>query len=124
MATPRIADHLHDAVVEHFSFDADRGRLTITLWEQPEALGNTGQPVRKQLVLSGIRNGAAVAAVQQLIEAEQRRLNRPELGYSVERFDFDPAQASRALELHLRLEIDQLPPLAVHCAKYTLQVVY
>jgi hypothetical protein len=123
MATPRIADHLHDAVVEQFSFDAERGRLTILLWEQPEALWQTDAAVRKQLVLSGIRNGAAVAAVQRLIEAELRQNQRAELGYRVDWFDFDPAQPGRPLDLHLRLEIDHLPPLLIHCAKLTLQVV-
>ncbi|RTQ51416.1 hypothetical protein EJV47_06325 [Hymenobacter gummosus] len=123
MAAPRIDDHLHDAVVEQFCFDAERGRLTLVLWEKPEPLWQTNEVVRKRLVLSGIRNGAAVAAVQQLVEAAWRRTPDRELGYRVDRFDFDPALPSRPLDLHLRLAIDHLPPLRIHCAKFTMQPV-
>ncbi|MCC3158931.1 hypothetical protein LJ737_16935 [Hymenobacter sp. 15J16-1T3B] len=113
-------DHLHDAAVEQFVFDAARGRLT--LWQKVEPF-RQGQVVRKQLVLSGIRNGAAVAAVQQLLDVERCQRRWTELGYCVDWCGLDPAQPSRPPDLHLRLEIDHLSPLLVHCAKYRLQVL-
>jgi len=118
MSLPPLPTDLHDAGVEHFSFDSLCGRLTITLLLDA---ANGVSLVRKQLLLSGISNGKEVIHLQQQIDLAKSRSNRSTLGYRLEDFSYHNPLALSKVELAIRLAIDHLPVLIIHCKKITTQ---
>jgi hypothetical protein len=110
---------LHDALIEEFAFDQLRGRLTIgVLLAVPEGL----RTERKQILLSGVRNGKEVAQLQQQFERILRKFRRLVPGCLLELEDLsyaDPTASPKA-ELAIRLAIDHLPALIIQCKKFTV----
>lgn len=116
MSLPPLPTDLHDALIDEFTFDQLRGRLTIgMLLDVPEGL----RTERKQLLLSGVRNGKEVAQFQQQIERIKRKGKRSSLNYLLEEFSYSDPTASPKAGLSIRLAIDHLPVLMIHCEKIT-----
>ena len=113
---------LHDASVEHFLFDALRGRLLLTLLLDSD---KSPSHYQQQIVLSGIHNGADVEQVQRVVNAALANSSRPKLEYRLDEFYLLPKDASDCLQgsLSVRLTIDHLPPLQLHCQKITRREV-
>ena len=122
MSLPLLPTDLHDAAVDQFVFEPLRGRLTISVWIEP---ANGLYVVCKQLLLSEISNGKEVERLQQQIDRIKRKGNRKGkgswLGYRLEEFDYCDPPASKKAELAIRLVIDHLPVLIIHCQKITVQ---
>lgn len=116
MSLPLLPTDLHDALSDEFTFDLLRGRLTISMWlDVPQGL----RTERKQILLSGVRNGKEVAQLQQQIERIKRKGKRSSLNYLLEEFSYSDPTASPKAELSIRLAIDHLPVLIIHCKKIT-----
>jgi len=113
---------LHDASVEHFVFDAVRGRLLLTLLLDSDEGPSHRQ---QQVVFSGIRNGAEVQQLQRLIDATLAAGKRLKLGYRLDEFCPLRQEASDYHEgrLSVRLVINHLPVLQLRCQKITSQEV-
>jgi hypothetical protein len=122
--TPAFFAALHDAVVEQFVFNAAAGRLQLTLLLVSFANSQFAHR-REQVVLSGIRHGADVERVQQLIEAVLSKSDRMELGYRLDEFCLLPQEefAREQGRQKVLLAIDHLPVLQLDCQKITSQEV-
>jgi hypothetical protein len=118
MRLPSLSSELHDAIVEQFSFELPRGRLTINLLLD---VAEGFSVLRKQLLLSGVRNGKEIAELQQRIERAKRQGNRAALNYRLADLRYDNPLASGKADLVIYLAIDHLPALLIQCDKITLQ---
>jgi hypothetical protein len=118
MSLPLLPTDLHDAAVDQFAFEPLRGRLTLSLWIEP---ANGLYVRRKQLLLSGISNGKEVERLQQQIDQIKRKSKKSALWYRLDEFDYCDPLASKKTELAIRLAIDHLPVLIIHCKKITVQ---
>ncbi|WP_125916744.1 hypothetical protein [Hymenobacter coccineus] len=82
---------------------------------------------RKQILLTGVRNGKEVAQLQQQIERIKRKSKgkgkRLESGLLLEDFSYADLTAPRKDELSIRLAIDHVPVLIVQCKKITVQAL-
>jgi hypothetical protein len=118
MSLPLLPTDLHDAAVDQFAFEPLRGRLTLSLWIEP---ANGPYVRRKQLLLSGISNGKEVERLQQQIDQIKRKGKKSALWYRLDEFGYCDPLASKKMELAIRLAIDHLPVLIIHCKKITVQ---
>lgn len=127
MSLPPLPTDLHDAAVDQFVFEPVSGQLTISVWLEP---ANGLYVVCKHLLLSGISNGKEVEGFQQQIDRIKRKRSRRKdgsrgkqswLGYRLEEFDYCEPLTSKKAGLAIRLVIDHLPVLIIHCQKITVQ---
>lgn len=120
MRLPSLSAELHDAIVEQFSFELPRGRLTIhLLLDVAEGFSVR----RKQLLLSGVRNEKEVEELQRQIERAKRKGNRATLNYRLDDLSYCRPLTSGKADLIIRLAIDHLPELLIYCDKITLQAL-
>ncbi|RSK38422.1 hypothetical protein [Hymenobacter perfusus] len=118
--TPAFFAALHDASVEHFVFEADRGRLLLTLLLDSESGPSHRQ---QQVVLSGIRHKTDVERVHRSFKAALSKTGRTALGYRLDEFRLLPPEALQREQgrLNVLLAIDHLPALHLDCQKITSQ---